>query len=205
MAEELQSLLERIRTEGVAKAEADAARIVAEAEKKAAGIVAAAEKQAAAHRAAAERDADAQAQRGRKALEQAARDVVLSVGESVNALLEAIVRRKVGEALNGDTLRHLLVKAVEAYACAGKEGGRLEVLLADEQRGEIADAFLGELSKELREGVRVTGDGSVVSGFRVSLAGGRIEHDFSADSIARALGALLRPALAEIVQSALKA
>ena len=40
MAEELQSLLDRIQNEGVAKAEARAAEIVAEAERKAAGIVA---------------------------------------------------------------------------------------------------------------------------------------------------------------------
>ena len=40
MAEELQALLDRIQTEGVAKAETEAARIVEEAKKKAADLVA---------------------------------------------------------------------------------------------------------------------------------------------------------------------
>ncbi len=38
MTDELQSLLDRIRSEGVERAEAEAARIVAEAQERAAGI-----------------------------------------------------------------------------------------------------------------------------------------------------------------------
>ncbi|MBR1836459.1 MAG: hypothetical protein IJ783_04155, partial [Kiritimatiellae bacterium] len=73
MAEELQSLLDRIRAEGVEKANARAAEITAEAEKKAAAIVADAEKKAAAAVAAAREEADTLRQRAEQSLAQAAR------------------------------------------------------------------------------------------------------------------------------------
>ena len=47
MAEELQSLLEKINQDGIMKAEAEKAKIIAEAEKSAAAIIAEAEKSAA--------------------------------------------------------------------------------------------------------------------------------------------------------------
>ena len=83
MAEELQSLLDKIQSEGVAKAEARAAEIVAEAEKKAADVVAEAERKAAETRAAAEADAATLQSRAEASLRQAARDVRLQVGAAI--------------------------------------------------------------------------------------------------------------------------
>ena len=68
MSEELQSLLDRIQRDGVAKAEARAAEIVSAAEQKASGIVAEAEKKAAEIRAAAEADAETSARRSAESL-----------------------------------------------------------------------------------------------------------------------------------------
>ena len=80
MAAELQSLLEKIQSEGVDKAQAKAASILAEAEKAAAAKIAEAEKAAEAHLAKAEADAAVLRERSVQAVRQAARDVVLDVG-----------------------------------------------------------------------------------------------------------------------------
>ena len=99
MAEELQSLLDRIQSEGVAKAEARAAEIVAEAEKKAADLVAGAEKKAAGLRAAAEADAATLQSRAEQSLQQAARDVRLQVGAAIQETLERVLLKDVRAAL----------------------------------------------------------------------------------------------------------
>lgn len=79
MEEQLQGLLDRIRREGVERAETEAAGIVEAAEERARGIVADAQAQADGLRAHAEADAEASRERGSKALEQAGRDFLLSL------------------------------------------------------------------------------------------------------------------------------
>jgi len=205
MPEELQSLLERIHKDGVEKAEDEASKIVEAAQAKAAEITVEAEKNAEELRQQAQKDADVQAERGRRALEQAARDVVLTVGSAVDNLLGSLVRTKVAGELTDDTLRDIIVSVVETYAKAGPEGARLDVLLPEERGDEFGKSVLAVLSRELAKGVEVRGDGSVISGFRISMENDRIEHDFTGDAIAEALCQLVRPHLGEIVKDSLGA
>ena len=66
MAEELQSLIEKINRDGVEKASAEAERIISAAKEQAAAIVKAANEEAAKSTAAAEADANASAERTRR-------------------------------------------------------------------------------------------------------------------------------------------
>jgi V/A-type H+-transporting ATPase subunit E len=202
VAEELASLLERIQKDGVEKAEAEAARILQAAREQADAALGEARVQAERLRADAQRDADASAERGRKTLEQAARDVVLSVADGVDALLRRLAQTRVKDALSGDALRQIVLEVVKSYAAAGPAGAPVEALVPPPRQKEIADLFLTALASELRGGVEVRGDGSVTDGFRVFLKGDRVEHDFSTEAIAESLCRLVRPHLAEIVRSA---
>ena len=79
MAEELQSLLDKINAEGVQKAEAEAARIIENAKKQAQEIRSEAEAQAAAAVKDAADQAAALETRAEAAIKQAARDVLLQL------------------------------------------------------------------------------------------------------------------------------
>jgi len=52
----------------------------------------------------------------------------------------------------------------------------------------------------LADGVRIAPNADVRAGFRVSLANGRIEYDFTAKAIQTSLAKFLRPALAKIIE-----
>lgn len=204
MPEELKSLLDRIQKDGVEKAEAEAEKILSEAKERAAGIVSEAEKAAQAAREQAEQDAAAFMERAAKSLEQAARDVVLSVSEAVNSALATMVNHSVSKALTPDTLKQMLVSVVEAY-CSGKEGqSRIEVLLPPDRQKEVVDLFMAEFKEGLKDGIEIKSDEGVVSGFRVSLVDDQLEHDFSGQAIADALCQLIRPHIGEIVRNSLK-
>ena len=91
MAEELQSLLEKINQDGVMKAEAEKARIIANAEKEAAEIIANAKKEAENIIANAEKENISLSQRTVSALEQSRRDILLQLREEIaKRLNEAI-------------------------------------------------------------------------------------------------------------------
>ncbi len=95
MSEELQSLLTRIQEDAVAKSETEAEAIISKANETAKATVAAAEESAKKLIAHAEKDAEAFKIRAEKSLTQAARDVILSIGETLNSTLAAIVKKDV--------------------------------------------------------------------------------------------------------------
>jgi V/A-type H+-transporting ATPase subunit E len=78
MAEELQHLLDTIQRDGIEKAEAEANRMVSEAEKRSQQIVREGEDRAQEIRSQVERDAKAYHDRTTRAIEQAARDVLMA-------------------------------------------------------------------------------------------------------------------------------
>jgi len=203
MPEDLKSLLNRIQKDGVEKAEIEAEQLIAKAKEKAAAVVREAEASAHATREKAEQDAAAFMERAEKSLKQAARDVVLSVGEATSATFATLVNQTVSETLTPSTLKQMLVALVEAYS-ANKQGeARIEILLPPGQQKQVLDLFMAEFKEKMRSGIEIKSDGSVLSGFRVSLLDDQVEHDFSGQAIADALCQLIRPRIGEIVRSAL--
>ena len=204
MAEELQNLLDRIQKDGVEKAEAQAAQIVSDAEKKASQFTANAEAQAKATVEQGEQDAAAFLQRAEKSLEQAARDVLLSVGDAVTAMMQGVIRDEVATALTPDALQQMLVKLVESY-CARNEGVvGLDVLLGEKDCKALAESLRAKLGEKLAAGVNLVPTKSVVAGFNVAVKGQHVVHEFTEKAIAAAMGELLRPQIAEIVQRAIR-
>ena len=151
MAEELQHLIERIRKEGVESGEKAADALVAEAKKKAAAIVAEAQKQAKELAEKADKDAAAFAERGKKTLEQAARDLLISIGGSVGDVVGGIVDAKVGAALTPELMAQMLLKLAEAYGKDGGAGG-IVAMLGEADAAAVKAAFAKEYQNKLAAG-----------------------------------------------------
>jgi len=200
MPDELQSLLEKIQKEGVEKARSEADRILSEARSRADSIIKEAEERAAAAVRKAEADSAAMVERGRRSLEQAARDVVISVGEAVQNVFQELARREVGKALGSDGLRQMLAQTVEVYMRSTQAGARLEIFLSPAQVEEVSEWLRGRFSEEIRRGIEIKADRGIASGFMVSAGDGKVRHDFTDAAIAESLCQLLRPQLAEIVR-----
>ncbi|MCG2658938.1 MAG: ATPase [Kiritimatiellae bacterium] len=202
MADELQSLIERIQREGVEKAEAEAAAIVTRAKTKAAEIVKTAEAQAQALLKQADIDAQVYTERSTITLTQAARDVLIAVGQGLESILEEVVRKQVGKALSPETLKAMLGQIAQAYAAHGMAENRLTVLLSLDDQQKLARMVEAGVRDALGQGVDLRADDRIVKGFRISIQDGRVVHDFTEAAIAEAIGALLKPHLAQIVHRA---
>ena len=200
MADDLQSLLDRIQKDGVDRAEAEGRRLLAEARDKADRLVAEAETRARRTLAEAEERATAFEARGRQALQQAARDTVLSVEEGIQRAFRGIVGRAVDQALTTDTLREMLVRVVRSYIEREGDCSGISLLIPQERQAEIAAFFMGEFKEAIQKGLSIQGDPQVLSGFRVAMADDRLYHDFSREAIVDALCQFLRPQLAEIMR-----
>lgn len=202
MADELQSLIARIQREGIEKAEADAAALVARAKAKAVEIVKAAETQAQARLKQADADARVYTERSTITLTQAARDVLIAVGQGLESILDDVVRKQVGQALSPETLKAMLGRIAQAYAARGMTENRLAVLLSPEDQKSLARLVEAGVRDALGQGVDLRADDRIVKGFRISIQDGRVVHDFTEGAIAEAIGELLKPHLAQIVHRA---
>ncbi|MGB4240546.1 MAG: ATPase [Kiritimatiellia bacterium] len=201
MAEELQHLIERIRKEGVESGAQAADALVAEAKQKAATIVAEAQKQAKDLVTKAEQDAAALAERGRATLQQAARDLLISIGGAVGDVVGGIVDAKVGAALSPELMAQMLLKLAEAYAQNGGEGG-IVAMLGEADAAAVRAYFAKEYQDKLAAGIQIESSKEVFKGFRVGAKGGQVFHDFTKEAIAESLAHFLRPELGQIVKKA---
>ena len=193
MAEELQSLLEKIQREGIEKANAEAAELISEAKKKAAELLSDAERKVAELN----RKADAAVllSRSEQSIRQAARDIVLGVRQAVSDTLSRVLLDEVGKTLTGDFLQTYLLKVVEQLGDVS--GAEVHVAPAD------AEALLAfartKLGAAVQGGLKVVADQDVGAGISVRMDGGRIEHSFTAQSVLEAMTATLRPSLAKLL------
>ena len=187
--EDLQSLLEKINRDGVEKADAKGRKIVEEATAKAEAIVKAAQDEAAKAKAEAEKESAAYAARAAETIRQSARDIILSVRDTVTSMMEKLLAKDVEKALaNEKTATDLVATAIRELAGPGEIscGTRLAAAL----KAQLAAT----------RGFTVVTDDSVGAGFTVRQDGGRIEHAFTEEVIAEELAKRLRPDLAKLVR-----
>ncbi len=202
MSEDLQHLIERIQTEAIGEAEAKAARIVAQAKEKAAAIVREAEANAKEILAKAERESQVFVERSRKTLEQAARDLLITVGQGVENILENIVDESVDQAMDTSFLKDILLRIAQAYVERGGSENRIQILIGEKDQQEIIRFFADKYRQHLVQGVEIHTDTGIFKGFRVAISDRHVVHEFTKKAIAEALCAFLRPHLAEIVHRA---
>jgi V/A-type H+-transporting ATPase subunit E len=203
MAEELQPLLEQIRKEGVEKAEAQAAEILAQAKAKAAQTVREAEAKAKELVARAQADAEVYTERSTATLEQAARDLLITVGRGIENIIADIVAEAVDSALTIEVLEQMMLKM--AQCCAANHGEtRIELLVSQKDQDDLVKFFAQKYRDKMVQGLELHVDNEILKGFRVSFADDHVYLDFTNEAIAGALTAFLRPKLAELVSRVAK-
>ena len=195
MAEELKHLIEQIQKEGVEKANEQAETIISQAKDKAAKIIAEAEEKAHSRLKKAQTEAEAFAERSVKTLEQAARDLLITVGQGCEKVASATLGQAVDTALSGDFLQQMIKGVIEQ----GK-GSTVVLSVNDADKAALA-AFCADLTKKSGKQIELVSDSEILSGFKVSFKGQSVYLDYTGEAVAQALSAFLRPELARTVSA----
>ncbi|MEI6892276.1 MAG: hypothetical protein V5783_08905 [Pontiella sp.] len=192
MAEELKHLIEQIQKEGVDKANIEANSIIAQAKEKAAKLVAEAESKAQITVKKAEAESASFAERSVKTLEQAARDLLITVGQGCEKVVTEVLGKEVDRALSGDMLGQL----ISAVVTKGEIGAEVTVSAADQ--AELT-ALCAAVAKKSGKTIALDADSEILSGFKVVFDGQNASLDYTGEAVAEALAAFLRPELAKTV------
>ena len=195
MSENLNELLDKIQREGVDKANVAAAKVKSDAEAKAKAVLAEAEAKAKSLLEDAKKQAEAYAESSKRTIQQSAKNTLIEVENAVTALFDKLLAKEVSSATaDAGLVAGLAAEAVRAYA---NGTGKVEVAAG----AKLCDALRAKLSAQAANGgVDVVLDETAGTGFRVLLAGGRVEHNFTGQAIAEFLSRQLRPALAELLK-----
>ena len=200
METQLKDIIDKIHDEGVKGAEERARSIVEAAEKQARekvqqarseadGIVAQAEKEAAKHQAA-----------GEAALQQASRDLLLSVRTELTKLFEAVEKQAVADVLTPDAMTDVILALVKEWGSSGSDS--LEVLVNEKDRDALEKTLQTKLSGAIKEGTTVRPVRGISAGFRIGGKGSAAYYDVTDETLAELLSAYLNPRLAEVMKSA---
>ena len=201
MEVQLQELIEQIKKEGVAAAEAEAAAIIEAAKAEAEKIVADANAQADKFMADAKAENDRMTKASEDAIRQAGRNLLISFRESVARELEAVTSEKVNEVYSSGDVTGLIVSVVESFA--GKpDADDIAVLLNTGDLKKLEESLLAALKEKMLKGITLKANDNFDGGFRIAFNNGSAYYDFSAEAVVDMISNYLSPRVTELLKEA---
>ena len=198
---QLGELIEQIKKDGVAAAEAeaktivdaanaDAERIIEEAKAKAEKIVS---------------DAKAETERITKssedAIRQAGRNLLISFRESVTRELNAIIGENVSAVYSSEALVQLIASIVESWA-NNPDAEDISVILNKDVLEKLEADLLAALKEKMLKGVTLKANDNFNGGFRIAVNNGSVYYDYSAEAVVEMLSNYLSPRVTELLKEA---
>lgn len=200
---QLQELIDKIKKDGVATAEAEAAKTIAEAEKKAESIVADAQAKASEIIKNAKAETERMQKASDEAIVQAGRNMLLSFKDSLVAELDGLIQAETAKAETKDVLAKLIPETVKAWS-KNSEASELSVLLGEKDLKALESSLTAELKSEISKGLEIKLDKTLTAGFRIGVKNGAAFYDYSAESLAEMFASYLNPKVAALMKEAAK-
>ncbi len=198
---QLQELIDKIKTDGVAVAEQDASKKLADANAQAEKIVADAKAEADRIVAQAKEENARLEKASEDAIRQAGRNILIEFRESITKELDALVKADVNQAYTKDVLGTLIPNVVEAWA-KNTDAEDVGVLLNTEDLNALEQGLTSALKAKLNGGITLKADDSFEGGFRIAEKDGTAYYDFSAEAVADMFATYLNPRIAAILKEA---
>lgn len=195
----LESLIAKIKKDGIEEAQQGAQQILDKARNQAQEIVETAKKESAGIIAKAEKEAGKLRSNTEAALRQAARDLILSLRQELTKLLEATFKTKVAAQFDESFLKELIMKFVSSWA--ENRNAAFEVLLSKADAKKLHNLLASSLKETAAKTVEVKASQSVSHGFRIGIKGQDLHYDFSDEAILEALKVFLNPATTKLLDS----
>jgi V/A-type H+-transporting ATPase subunit E len=202
MPQQVQELIEKIKTEGVraadekakeieAKAQTDAQKVITDANGRAKQIIA---------------DANTQAKRLQEsaqiALKQAARDTLLALRREIEGVLKKVISAQVSDALSPDHLADILGEVIQRSVDAKLADGDIFISLNPKDLKKFNEGFMAKLQKQMKNSIKLQPKDDLAKGFTISFDEGRSFFDFSDASLAEYLSTYLNAQVAALIQDA---
>ena len=197
----LESLIEKIKKDGIQEGQKASADIIQKAQNQAECIVKDAKVQARELIEKAKNESQRLQDNAAKALKQGARDLILVLKGQIIGILDKILKEKISKELNPNLIKELIVKLVNKWQVQGE--GTLEVFVTQKDKNELKGLLISSFKEKAAASIiEVKVSKALDKGFRVGLKGEDAHYDFTDESILEALKEFLNPAVCAILNGA---
>ncbi len=196
MEVKLESLIEKIKQEGVDKAEMTSKGIIEKAKSEADSIIAEAKKKADKLTADARNKADQFQKNAELAIQHAARDSRLLLHKEFTSLFDRVFKQEVAETLEPAFLKELIVKIVDGWI----KSSSAKIDLNKKDLDQLERLLFSGVRKDLKKTITLKPSSGISHGFRIGLKGEDVYYDFSDESIAEMLSLFLNQRLIAILE-----
>ena len=198
---QLKELIDQIKQDGVAAAEAEAKTILEAANAEAERIVSEARAKAEKFLADTNAENERVVRSGEEAIRQAGRNVLISFRESVTRELRAVVGENVAAVGSSAEFASLILRVVELWA-SHPETEELSLLLNSKDLKALDAAALTALGAKLGKGVTLRASDDFDGGFRIAVNADGAYYDYSADAVTDMLSQYLSPKVSALLKEA---
>ncbi len=198
---QLQELIDRIKEDGVASAEKEAALILTEANIKANEIIENAQKEAEKLLSDAKAENERFVKVSEDAIRQASRNLLISFRESIVKELNVILAQNVNEIYSSQAVTEIIVKVIIALA-ENNSTDDISILLNEKDKEKLENALLSAFKEKASDGISIAPNDDFEGGFRVSVNNGTAYYDYSAEAVTEMLSAYLNPRVTELMKEA---
>lgn len=198
MTQDLRQLIDKINQEGVKAAEEQARLIEQGARDLAKQITQDAKKQAQELIAQAKNEIRMAEEKNKALMQQAGRDLLLSLRAQINTLLGRIVAAEIKKVLSPQELASLIAQLVKNIAVPQSQ--KVIATLKNEDCQALQDNFIAALKEETKKDIILKPSADILAGFTISFDNGKSHFDFSDKALAEYIGTYLKPRLAEILK-----
>lgn len=197
MAEDIKSLIEKINQEGIAAAQEKAKEIESRANEEAAAILKKARQEADKMLDSAKEQILRMKEKEKSSLAQAGRDLLLTLRQEINTMLQKIIVGELRDTLTPENLFKILSNAIKGSCSQGKTD--IIISLNKDDLKAIENSFLAKLKAETKKEILLRPSESIRAGFVISFDAGKSQFDFSEKALAEYIGTYLKPKLKEIL------
>ena len=197
MEMQLNSLIERIKKEGISEARKRYEEIIGQVEEKKKAIIREAEEKAGAIIKEADDFAAKLKDNSQKAIAQAVRDATLSLKEEIKNLFEGILKKEIQHALSDDFVRELILRILEAWP--KEREASFEIGLSQQDKERLESLILAKLKSKLASGITFKVNPNINKGLYIGIKGEDFYYDFTDEAILAILKEYLRPFIVKII------
>jgi V/A-type H+-transporting ATPase subunit E len=197
----LNDIIQKIKSEGIEEAERKSEEIIKEARLSASEILNKAGLDAASITEEAEERIRKREESSKIALEQAARDIILSIRTSLTEIFNSLIKREYQNVLSGKVLETVLYKLIEGWQKNEMGDTDIELLLSQSDRDTLFEGFLSKLKEEIKSGIELKIHPDIEGGFRIGVKDSHVYYDFTDEGIAGVLAEYLNPRFYDFIDS----
>ena len=201
MEVQLGELIEQIKKEGVATAEAEAKAIVDAAKAYAEKIIDEAKAQADKILNDAKSETERMTKSSEDAIRQSGRNLLISFRESVSRELKAIIGENVSAVYSSEALAQIIVNIVANWANK-PDAEDIAVILNTEDLNRLEETILAALKEKMLKGITLKANDNFDGGFRTAVNNGSAYYDYSAEAVVEMLSNYLSPKVTELLKEA---